>query len=46
MHGIRFMSICPGFTDTHLLNSMDDKLHCPEASLKTTEIMEKMGLQS
>lgn len=40
------MSICPGFTDTHLLNGIDDKLNCLEAGPKTSEIVEKMGLQS
>lgn len=44
--GIKFITICPGFTDTTLLNEIGSKIYGKNISKEIPKIIEKYGIQT
>ena len=44
--GIKFIIICPGFTDTPLLANVESTLYGPLTAAKLPQILDKCGIQT
>lgn len=45
-HGLKFMAICPGFTETGILHGQEGKLIATDTLKKTLKIQSNVALQS